>query len=374
MTALLRWPSSVLDRLFAPMLNPASCLPTPPETFSPESSPADRTAAGTLLRRLNLRLRHRLTEAEPGGRRSLLRGQGLDFAELREYHPGDDIRKIDWNVLARTLTPHVREYHDEKRQTLWIAADCTASMQFGRQRRKADHVIAIAGYIGLLACRNGHRLGALLLTDEGPEILPPSTANEATVQRLLSRLLAATQSSASTAGIIRFDPEKVDPLTAGCRQLAYIVPKQATLFFLSDFLPGLSPEAAPHIAPARTESGEDLFDWQRALGRLSRRTRLIYLPIFDPVEMELPPGLGRLSVIDPETGHMVELDTDDVRFRTRYALETRARQARLLTWLGRTGQVVSASTEVEALDILLALLKGEATVPRNTSESGKPGP
>jgi uncharacterized protein (DUF58 family) len=385
MAALLRRSASILSglsgmgRLFTsiltPILDPLACLPPPPESrrTSSEASSPDISTAVALLRHLDLRLRRRFAGMEPGRRRSLLRGQGLDFAELREYHPGDDIRKIDWNVLARTLTPHVREYHDEKRQTLWLAADVTASMRFGRQRRKIDQVIALAGYIGLLVCQGGHRLGAVLITDNGPEILPPSVG-EAAVQRMLSRLLAGTYAKSDNG---KEDILK-DPLTEGCQQLARIVTKQSTVFFLSDFLlrdvsesPGLSQIPSPESAP---DDGERLFAWQRALGRLSRRVRLIYLPVFDPVEMHLPPRLGRLPVIDPETGDLAEVDTDDVRFRAAYTAETQARQTRLLAWLRQTGQVVPASTEIEALDILLALLKGGNSSMPETATPGRAGP
>ena len=93
---------------------------------------------------------------------------------MREYTPGDDIRKMDWSVFARTLTPHIREYHEEKQLTLWLVMDFTPSMRFGRAKTKIAQAIELAGLFGLLAERAGHKLGAFLITEEQPEIIPPA--------------------------------------------------------------------------------------------------------------------------------------------------------------------------------------------------------
>src|SRR5215470_17110747 len=107
-----------------PVLNPRACLdiPEPPT----EAMPVD-----AWLRLLESRLRQKIREGYDGSKQSLVRGYGLDFADLREYVPGDDIRKIDWNVFARTLSPHVKEYHEERQLTVWVFVDFTPSMFFG---------------------------------------------------------------------------------------------------------------------------------------------------------------------------------------------------------------------------------------------------
>jgi uncharacterized protein (DUF58 family) len=311
-------------RWLDPILNPLACLPEPPP-----APPVEKAEA--LLKRLEVLLRHRLKYATSGEQRSLLRGQGLDFAELREYTPGDDIRKIDWNVFARTLTPHVREYHEEKQLTLWLAVDLSPSMRFGRARSKMSQAIDLAGLFGLLAQRAGHKLGGFLMRNNGVQIIPPRSGY-GQLQQITQALLEANAAPPSAGRMAE------DPFPAACGQLAHLVQKNATVILLSDFL-----------------AASD--DWLMALGRLSRHTRLLYLMLEDPVERNLADGLGLLDLVDPETGEALQLDTDDPVLRLRYMEAYRERHGRLRAQLGQSGQVAAADTEDEPMDILLQLLQ-----------------
>ncbi len=356
-------------RLFAPILdpimNPLVCLPPLPEA-------APRLSAEALLRQLDARLRQRLSTLDVGERDSLRRGQGLDFAELREYYPGDDIRKMDWNVFARTLTPHVREYHEEKRQTFWILVDCTPSMAFGRSICKWDVVLTLAGYLGLLARQGGHRLGVVLMRETGSELLSPQ-AGELGIRQLLKRVLAAMdalgngqqetlQAAKENKGVLKSKKQSInsstceDPLTLACRQLARVAEKQSIVFLLSDFL-SWSAEANVQEENVAVENPAPSPDWQKALGQLSRQVRLIAMPVYERVEMALP-QVGLLPVYDPETGAIVQLDTDHAAFRLAYEAEMCANQQRLFAYLGKISQLVPVSCEEEPLDVLLRLLKG----------------
>lgn len=317
MQAMLRW----LD----PILNPLACLPAPPE------NQAD-TNAEHLLKRLEALLRHQLRYALTGERRSIIRGQGLDFADLREYTPGDDIRKIDWNVFARTLNPHIREYHEEKQLTLWLVVDLTPSMHFGRTRTKLQQAIELAGLLGLMANRANHKLGAYLISGSKPGIIPPKTGY-AHLQHIMQRLLETA--STSSADIVACND---DPLPAAFQQLGHVIAKNATVIVLSDFL---------------TLSSQ----WQTPLGQLSRSTKLVYLMLHDPVESQLPPQMGLLSVIDPETGDTVEMDTNDHQFLKQYQHFVTTEQTKRLQWLRETGMAALASTDDAPLTILQQLLQ-----------------
>jgi uncharacterized protein (DUF58 family) len=321
MPAAFRW----LD----PILNPMACIPPPEATLSPPSEKAE-----TLLRHLEERLRHRLRYALAGEKQSLMKGQGLDFADLRVYQPGDDIRKMDWSVFARTLTPHVREYQEEKQLTLWLAVDATPSMQFGQTQSKLAQAANLAGLFGLLAAQARHKLGGFFILGAKTEIIPPK-AGYAQLQHILQRLLSVAERPLQPPGHLH---SSGDPLPVASRQLARLVQKNATVLFLSDFL-------------SLSEA------WQSPLGQLSRQAQMIYLFIHDPLESALPPGLGLLPVVDPETGAIVELDTGDASFRAAYASEAEARQRNILDWLSKTGTAVAASTSREAVEILAELLK-----------------
>lgn len=316
MSALLNW--------LAPLLNPQACLPPEPEF--PESQNAE-----SLLKRLDILLRQKLKHAMAGEQKSILKGQGLDFADLREYIPGDDIRKMDWSVFARTLTPHIREYHEEKQLTLWLVLDLTPSMRFGQQKSKLWQAIELAGLFGLLAERAGHKLGAFLITGDQPEIIPPA-CNHAHLRRIIQRMMDRNALSGAST------PLAADPLPALCPQLNHVIARQHTVILLSDFI-------------AFSDS------WRIALGQLSHKARILSLMLIDPVERELPANVGLLNLQDPETGQRLQLDTGNPATLKAYRLQAQQRQTQTLSLLKDWGAAVYASTKSDPLDILFDLLK-----------------
>jgi uncharacterized protein (DUF58 family) len=312
---MLRW----LD----PLLNPMACLPSPPEV------PKDSNAQ-TFLARLEALLQHWLKYALSGEKRSLLRGQGLDFADLREYTPGDDIRKIDWNVFARTLSPHVREYQEEKQLTLWLALDCTGSMHFGRTRTKLQQAIELAGLFSLMAARSSHRLGAVLIYPARSEIIPPK-AGMAQVQVIADRLLSAALDQ-------QHGKLSHDPLPKAFQQLAHVVQKHATVIVFSDFL-SFSPM------------------WAKPLGQLSRHSNLIHVVLEDTVEKALPAGLGLLPVLDPETGDVACLDTSDLQALAEYEALARVHRLQVRQQLEAMGTVIQVEAGEELSAVLLRVIR-----------------
>ncbi len=315
----------MLARWLEPILNPLACLPDLPQTVELPDDPE------TLLKRLEALLQTQLRYAHSGEKRSLLRGQGLDFADLREYVPGDDIRKIDWNVFARTLTPHIREYHEEKQLTLWLVVDRTASMQFGRSQSKWHLTVELAGFFALLANRAHHKLGVFLITQNGTQILPPKTSY-AQVQHVMKTLLEPSRSVATPTS---------DPFPAACQQLSHLVQKQSTVIFLSDFL--------------SFHSG-----WHLPLGQLSRHTQMMYLLLSDPTEEALPAKVGMLDVIDPETGHLMQIDTDNAQFLKTYQRTAQQRKHTVMQQLQDSGVILDASTDETSIEILTRLLTRRA--------------
>src|SRR3954468_24028208 len=153
----------------------------------------------SVLSRLEWRVIRRLDGRLQGDYRTLFRGAGVDVVDLREYQPGDDLRHIDWNVTARTDTPHVRQYLEERDVTAWLLLDRSASMGFGPvDRRKHIVLTEIAATVAQLLSRGGNRVGAVLFDAQVEEIVPPGSGRTQ-VLRIISRLLAAPASGAQPA-------------------------------------------------------------------------------------------------------------------------------------------------------------------------------
>lgn len=320
-------------RWLDPIVNPLACLP-------PVAEPPAVDHADALLRRLEALLKQPLSQSLSGDKRGVLYGSGLDFADLREYVPGDDIRKLDWNVFARTLTPHVREYHEEKQLTVWLMLDATPSMQFGRQRSKWMHAVELAGLLGLMAQQAGHRLGAMIVDVQGTVILPPQMGENHllhVLQLCLQRVGAQPPSSGAPVAGVSADLLS-DPLGRAARELAQVVGKQSTVFLISDFW------------SAQT-------DWLAVLGGLSRRARLYSLWCRDVVEATLPEGLPGFWVRDPEQGTLAWLDGVDARFRARYAQRYQEECVQRESWLVQVSQVVVSDTADSPVATVLELLR-----------------
>lgn len=318
-----------LQHWLDPILNPKACLdliePPMPRPETPEA----------LLSRLERQLRQHIKHATPGQKQSLLRGQGLEFNQLRPYIPGDDIRKIDWNVFARTLTPYIKEYQEEKQLTLWLAVDLTPSMQFGKQQPKALKAIELAGMLGLLAQWGNHRLGLFCFNGQEKIILPPSSANSQ-----LHRVLQCLQDQhQATCG----QPLEVAPqfFQQMCQALQHVVPRQATLFFLSDFMNPGAPET-----------------WDYALGELSRHCGILYFLLEDPSERQLPQGVGMFPCVDPETHQVAWLDTHHPKQRAAYEKAYQASKEALCQRLSKTGRVLPVLTTEDLLYPLLHACQG----------------
>jgi uncharacterized protein (DUF58 family) len=269
----------------------AKRLPPAPgvaEVVTPELPPA-------LLRRLEFTVVRRLDGFLFGDYRGLFYGPSLDLAEVREYQPGDEVRRMDWNVTARMDRLHVRQYREERELTAWLLVDLSPSMWFGTKRRlKREVALDFAGTAALIVTRHGDKVG-VLSTGSGP-LLPPRTGR---IQALnvLGALGAQRQEGAS------------EPLGSALERLDRTLRRRSLIFVVSDFLdPGTEPA------------------WGKPLGRLATRHEVIAVRVFDPAERELPDA-GGLSVRDPETGREVWVDLSDRKLRAEYRTQALARDA-----------------------------------------------
>jgi uncharacterized protein (DUF58 family) len=251
-----------------------------------------------LLQRLQFTVVRRLDGFLFGDYRGIFYGPSLDLAEVREYQPGDEVRRIDWNVTARMNRLYVRQYLEERELTAWLLVDLSPSMAFGTRRRlKRELAIEFAGVAAYIISRHGDKVGAMAFPGAEVPIIPPRTGRRHTL-----RLLHTLQRG-DAAGHGPTD------LTATLATAAGMFKRRHLVFVVSDF-----------IAPA---------GWDAPLRELGRRHDVIAVWIRDPAEEALP-DVGLMPVRDPETGAHCWIDTSDARVRTAFAALVAARRARVL--------------------------------------------
>jgi len=249
-----------------------------------------------VLRRLELTVTRRLDGLLQGDYRGLVPGHGSEPGETRPYAAGDDVRRIDWNVTARTQEPYIRVSIADRELETWIVADFSASLAFGTADcEKRDLALAAMSAVGFLTQRTGNRIGAVILEGERAVTLP-ARSGRANLQALLHRALMAAKQ----------DHPGASDLEGALRRLATASKRRGLVVVVSDFLAG----------------GE----WERALRVLSARHEVLAVEVRDPREMELP-NVGLLTLVDPETGAVREVQTGNVKTRQRYAEAALAQRA-----------------------------------------------
>ncbi len=313
---------------------------SPPETppRPPARSP-DNASAGEaehLLRRLEWTAIRRLDGILQGDYRTLLRGHGMDLADLREYQHHDDVRHIDWNVTARHGTPHVRVFTEDREMAAWFLLDLSPSVDFGSgAQSKRDVAARFTAVVSRLLTRHGNRVGALLY-DRGVEAVVPAGSGRRHVLHLLHQLVrpdAANGVNATGAKPARPPEQGATRLRELLDAAAGLVKRRSTLFVVSDFI---------------SEPG-----WERALARLARRHEVVAVRLFDPIELELP-DLGLLTLRDAETGEQLLVDTHDKAFRLRFARIAAQREAQLREGLAAAGvDTLELATDDDLVDALV---------------------
>ncbi len=291
-----------------------SLLRSPHEAPTPDR-PGPGALPEALLRALEVTISRRMQGLLAGDYRSGLLGEGTELAQVRPYIAGDDVRRIDWNVTARTGETHVRVQLAERVLVTWLVLDTSPSMHFGTaERRKADVAEGVAIAIGHIATRRGNRLGVVTFGDAEPRMAPPRQGRVG----LLGMLRA-----------LRDEPEGGAPGPTSLGEAlirAGSVARQRSIVVIVSDLRG------PR-------------DWRRPLLELAGRHDVVAVEIRDPREQELP-NAGALWLVDPETGRQLRVDTRSERLRARFAAAAaaeRAEVARLFTSAGVRHVVLTTS-------------------------------
>jgi uncharacterized protein (DUF58 family) len=271
--------------------------------------------ADALLRRLEWTVLRRLDGLLQGDHRTLMRGSGLDLADLREYQHHDDVRHIDWNVTARLQTPHVRVFTEDREMAAWFLLDLSPSVDFGSgEQRKSQVLLDFTAVLARLIGRHGNRVGAVLYGSRGQPVVDavlPARGGRTQVLRLMQMVL---QPPAVRPGANRQDG--VTQLADLLRTAVHTVRQRGTVFVVSDFI---------------SEPG-----WEKPLGELARRHDVVAVRLLDPLELDLP-DLGLIPIRDAETGEQLMVDTHDAGFRQRFARIAAQREAQLRESLARAG-------------------------------------
>ena len=259
------------------------------------------------LRRLELIVTRRLDGLLQGDHLGLVPGPGSEYAEAREYQPGDDVRRMDWNVTARTDTPHVRDVVADRELETWVLVDASASMDFGTgEMEKRDLAVAAVGAVGFLTAGLGNRLGAFVMHRGRTRRLPARTGR-AHLLGVLRTLLTADRTPPGDAAV---------SLASAANELRHCALRRGLVVVVSDFL--------------------DESEWEAPMRRLAARHQVLAVEVVDPRELELP-DVGLLTLVDPETGRRREVSTANRRLRQRYAHAAAAQRDAVRDGLRRAG-------------------------------------
>jgi uncharacterized protein (DUF58 family) len=268
-----------------------------------DAGPAE---AAAVLRRLELTVRRRLDGLLQGNHLGLVPGPGTEPGESRDYHPGDDVRRMDWAVTARTTVPHVRQTIADRELETWAVVDLSPSLDFGTARcEKRDLVIAAVAAVAHLTGKGGNRFGAIATTGEQLHRIPAQSGRVHTTA-LLRKLVAMPRSEKGKRG----------DLAASLEALRRPPRRRGFAVVVSDFLGDL--------------------DWERSMRALAVRHDVLAVEVLDPVELGLP-AVGLLTLVDPESGKLLEVQTGKKQLREQYAAAATEQRAEIAAALRRAG-------------------------------------
>ena len=340
-------------------------------SLSPSGYLGETPAA--LLKRIDFGVTRRLDGFLFGDYSGLFYGPSLDLAEVREYQPGDEVRRIDWNVTARSGILHVRQYREEREVRAWLIVDLSSSMAFGtRRRRKEELAIEFAGLAASVLTRRGNKVGAFCFSEGGTTSTPLGSGRRTPLLLIRSLLEVAamrderpmappatrrTRGTRGPAGRARGSRARSPAATeegggqeqgpggrtpaaarkagegpsaaratleAGLEQADRTLHRKALVFLVSDFIDSAVADGSAGPPP-----------WEGALRRLALRHEVVAVKVSDPAERELPKA-GELRLRDPETGRELWVDTADPRVRREYARLVAERRAVLESSLRRS--------------------------------------
>ena len=256
------------------------------------------------IRQLEIRTRKEVTDVLSGEYKSAFRGVGMEFDEVREYQPGDDVRSIDWNVTARQGRPFIKRFQEERELTVFFAVDLSASGLYGAgQTSKNDLAAELCATLAFSAVKNNDKIGLLLFTDRTELFIPP--------------VKGTTRAMRIIREVLGFHPQGTGTdLVGALNLLARVLKKRAVIFLISDFIGG--------------------GDYDQPLQLLAQRHDLVALQLNDASEQILP-NAGLIEMQDAETGETILVDTANRAVRNAFAADALRRQALLTSRLQRLG-------------------------------------
>jgi uncharacterized protein (DUF58 family) len=277
---------------------------------------------------IELRTRGLVNSVFTGEYRSVFKGQGMEFSEVREYQPGDEVRSIDWNVTARMRRPFVKRYIEERELTVMLVVDLSGSERFGTVKRfKSELASELAAVLAMSAVRNNDRVGVLLFTDRIEHVIPPRKGRRH-VLRIIRDLLAFEPVGRGTDMVTAID------------YVARMLNQKAIVFIVSDFL-------------------ED--DIDHPLKLLAQRHDVVAVTVEDPSERDLP-DIGIARLIDPETGETFEVDTSHPDVRNSYSTRVSTERENRKHLLRRLAiDEVAVRTEAGVVEPLLRFFRARET-------------
>jgi uncharacterized protein (DUF58 family) len=277
---------------------------------------------------LELRTRGLVNSLFTGEYRSVFKGQGMEFAEVREYQAGDEVRSIDWNVTARMQRPYVKRYIEERELTVMLAVDVSGSERFGTRRRfKSEVASELAAVLAMSAIRNNDRVGAVLFTERIEHVVPPRKGRRHAL-RLIRDILA-------------FEPVgRATDIAGATEYMSKMLAHKAIIFLVSDFLGA---------------------DFERPLKLLAQRHDVVAVSVDDPSERILP-DIGLVRLVDPETGQSLDVDTSDPAVRAQFHNQVGGESDRRRHLLRRLAiDEIAVSTDGGIMEPLLRFFRSRET-------------
>ncbi len=348
-----------------------------PRSPRPPHQPGPGLVSPAALRALDLTVRRRVEGLLAGEHRAASLGLGTELAQVRAYEPGDDVRRMDWNVTARTHVPHVRVHVAERALDTWLVLDSSPSMQFGTaDRRKADVAEGAALAVAHLATRRGNRLGIITFGESHPRSVP-TRAGAAGHLALLSTLrrdpeTESPPAAAPTAShparparrlwLHRPGPDQApaplatNHLAEALRRAARLARRRGSIVIVSDFRGPLGGHR----------------EWRRPLLQMAARHDVLALEVRDPREGDLP-DVGDVWLTDPETGRQLRVDTADRHLRERFRAAATAERADVAALLRAAGvRHTVLSTSGDWLRPLATFFQSRASRPRRATTGAHP--
>ena len=277
------------------------------------------------IRQIQIRTSHQVTEVMAGEYKSAFKGRGMEFDEVREYQPGDDVKSIDWNVTARTGKPYIKRFVEERELTVMLVVDASSSGSFGSINKSKNEVAAeIAALLAYSAIRSNDRVGLIVFTDQIEKYVPPKKGRSH-VMRVIREIL-----------FLEAPEHGETDITSALEYLQKVCTRRSVVFLISDFI---------------------CENYAQALMLASKKHDLIPVSITDPRELELP-DIGFIDLMDAETGERILVDTSDKKVRRTFRALGIQRQEQLKKQFRQmNADAISIETDRSYVDSLVKFFK-----------------